>query len=532
MGPRRRLTALIALCMAGLWLAAATACAPGRPEPVSLRMLASSELADMAPLLDDLRRDTGITLETDHRGTVDASNELAAHEGRPRYDVAWLSSDRYYLLKAKANGGHGEKPLATNIMRSPVVLGVKRATADRLRKAAAGGRISWADAADAAADGSLRFGMADPRHTNSGLAALVGVATAAAGTGTALRPQDVSCERLHGFFAGHLLTGDASGKLADGYAARQDELNGLITYESELLALNSSGKLREPLEIVYPRDGMVLSDYPLLLLDPSKRAAYDRLVDWLRSGPVQKKIMERTLRRPIDPGVPRIDRLSEPVGNALYFPDDQKVVDRLLADYGDPERDRAAQVIFVLDFSSSMRGERIAALRETIDGLAGGDDSPSGKFVRFYRGETLTVMRFGGRVLEERNITYEGPRDLDRLRGVVASDDFAGSTAIWSSLDHAYRAVARDLGDRPERRVSIVLMTDGENNAGMDVDAFVRAHARLPEDARRVRTYTIRYGEADTRELDRGARATGGRMVDATDRSLLSAFKEIRGCVH
>ena len=38
--------------------------------------------------------------------------------------------------------------------------------------------------------------------------------------------------------------------------------------------------------------------------------------------------MERTLRRPIDPGVPRIDRLSEPVGNALYFPDDQKVVDR------------------------------------------------------------------------------------------------------------------------------------------------------------------------------------------------------------
>ncbi|MGN9789896.1 substrate-binding domain-containing protein [Streptomyces sp. OZ13] len=532
MRPRRRAISLIALCMAGLWLAAATACAPGGPEPVTLRVLASSELADMAPLLDDLRRDTGITLEMEHRGTVDASNELAAHEGRPRHDVAWLSSDRYYLLKVKANGGHGEKPLATNIMRSPVVLGVKRATADRLRRAAAGGRISWADAADAAAGGSLRFGMADPRHTNSGLAALVGVATAAAGTGTALRPQDVSCERLHGFFAGHLLTGDASGELADGYAARQDELNGLITYESELLALNSSGKLREPLEIVYPRDGMVLSDYPLLLLDPSKRAAYDRLVDWLRSGPVQKKIMERTLRRPIDPGVPRIDRLREPVGNALYFPDDQKVVDRLLADYGDPERDRAARVIFVLDFSSSMRGERIAALRETIDGLAGGDDSSSGKFVRFYRGETLTVMRFGGRVLEERNITYEGQRDLDRLREVVASDDFAGSTAIWSSLDHAYRTVARDPRDRPERRISIVLMTDGENNAGMDVDAFVRGHARLPEDARRVRTYTIRYGEADTRELDRGARATGGRMVDATDRSLLSAFKEIRGCVH
>ncbi|MFJ8076723.1 substrate-binding domain-containing protein [Streptomyces sp. NPDC096176] len=527
----RRLTGLIALCVACLWLAAATACAPGGPEPVTLRVLASSELADMGPLLGDLRRETGITLEMDHRGTVDASNELAG-PGRHRHDLAWLSSDRYYLLKSKASGHTGEKPLATSIMRSPVVIGMKRATAERLRRTAPGGQISWADAADAAADGSLRFGMADPRHTNSGLAALVGVATAAAGTGTALRPEDVSCERLRGFFAGHTLTGDASGKLADGYAARQDQLDALITYESELLALNSSGRLREPLEIVYPRDGMVLSDYPVLLLDPAKRAAYDRLVDWLRSGPVQQRIMERTLRRPIDPAVPRIDRLRDPVGNALYFPDQQKVVDRLLADYGDPGRERAAEVIFLLDFSTSMRGERIGRLRSAFDGLAGDDDSHSGKFVRFYRGESFTVMRFGGSVIDERSVTYEGQRDLDRLRGFVAADDFAGSTAIWSSLDHAYRKAAGMLRERPGRDVSIVLMTDGENNAGMDLDAFVRSHARLSKDARAIRTFTIRYGEADTEELDRGARATGGRMVDATDRSLLSAFKEIRGCVH
>lgn len=531
MAARRRSTALIALCLAGLWLVAATACAPGRPEPVTLRVLASSELADMAPLLDALRRDTGITLQIDHRGTVDASNELAAEKDRHRYDLAWLSSDRYYLLKSRAVGGHAEKPLATNIMRSPVVIGMKRATADRLRRSAADGRISWADVADAAADGTLRFGMADPRHTNSGLAALVGVATAAAGTGTALRPGDVSCERLHGFFAGHALTDEASGKLADAYAARQDDLNALITYESELLALNGSGKLREPLEIVYPSDGMVLSEYPLLLLDPAKRAAYDTLVDWLRSERVQKKIMERTFRRPIDPELPRIDRLRDPVGNALYFPDDQKVLDRLLADYGDPGRERATQVIFLLDFSTSMRGERIARLRETFDGLAGGDDSRSGKFVRFYRGESLTVMRFGGRVLDERSVTYEGQRDLDRLRGFIASDDFDGSTAIWSSLDSAYRTVARILRERPGRPATIVLMTDGENNAGMDLEAFLDAHARLPEEARKVSTYTISYGEADTRELDRGARGTGGRMVDATSGSLLSAFKEIRGCV-
>ncbi|NWF26661.1 VWA domain-containing protein [Streptomyces sp. PKU-EA00015] len=526
-----RATRLVALCLAGLWLAAATACSTNRPDPVTLSVLASTELADMAPLLDDLHRETGIRLRMDHRGTLDASNELAG-PGPRRHDLAWLSSDRYYLLRAKANGASGEKPLATNTMRSPVVIGMKRAVADRLRRNSPDGQISWSDAADAAADGSLRFGMADPRRSNSGLAALVGVATAAAGTGTALRPADVSCDRLRGFFAGHALTSDASGSLADGYVARQGELNALITYESELLVLNRSGRLREPLEIVYPKDGMVLSDYPLLLLDPAKRAAYDRLVEWLRSEPVQRRIMERTMRRPIDPAVPRVAPLREGVGNALYFPDDQRVVDRLLTDYGDPHRDRTAQVIFLLDFSTSMRGERIERLRATFDGLAGADDSHSGKFVRFYRGETLTVMRFGGRVLDERSVTYEGQDDLDRLRGFVASDDFDDSTAVWSSLESAYRSVSTALRQRPGRNVSIVLMTDGENNTGIGLDAFVRRHARLPEETRAVRTYTVRYGEADDEELDRGARATGGRMVDATGRSLLSAFKEIRGCVH
>ncbi|MFF3323524.1 substrate-binding domain-containing protein [Streptomyces sp. NPDC002889] len=525
---RRRPTGLIALCMACLWLAAVTACSVNRPESVTLRVLASSELVDMRPLLDDLRRETGITLEMDYRGTVDAGNALAS--GRYRHDLAWLSSDRYFRLKQKETAPGVEPPLATSIMRSPVVIGMRPATAEQLRRTAPGGRISWADAADAAADGTLKFAMADPRHTNSGLAALIGVATAAAGTGSPLRPEDVSCDRLRGFFAGHALTADSSARMADGFVRRQDELNAMITYESELLQLNRSGELRRPLEIVHPDDGMVLSDYPVLLLDPAKRDAYDRMVDWLKSDPVQKNIMERTLRRPIDPGVPRIPRLREPVGNALYFPGDQKVVDRLLADYGAPRRDRPARVIFLLDFSGSMRGERIAQLRATFDGLSGADDSRSGKFVRFYRGEALTVMRFAGRVLDERSVTYEGQRDLGRLSGFVASDDFADSTAIWSSLDHAYVKVTGLVRQHPGQDISIVLMTDGENNAGMDLDTFLRRHAALPPQARAVRTYTVRHGEADTEELDRAARATGGRMVDATAQSLLNAFKEIRGC--
>ncbi|MEV4868032.1 VWA domain-containing protein [Streptomyces syringium] len=531
MRPGLRLPRLLALCVVLALLATATtSCSSNEGDGTTLDVLASSELADMKPLLDDLRRDTGVRLRMDYRGTVDASNGLTP--GRYHHDLAWLSSDRWFQLKLKGAGSRVELPLSQRTMFSPVVIGMKRNVADRLRRGTKDGQISWADVADASAAGSLRFAMADPRRTNSGLAALVGVATAAAGTGKALRLEDVSCDRLRGFFAGQALTEGSTTALADTFVQRQGELDALITYESSLLSLNADGRLGEPLEVVYPKDGMVLSDYPLLLLDPAKRAAYDKVVAWLRSDPVQKKIMERTLRRPLDTSVPRDPRLRHPVGNALYFPDRQEVVDRLLADYGGAGKAKPARVIFLLDFSGSMKGVRMAELRATFDGLGGADDSRSGKFVRFYQGETLTVLRFGSRVLDQRSVTYRGQRDLDALRSFIASGDVDGATAVWSALDAAYDQVAGLVREDPGRPVSILLMTDGESNAGMGLDAFVRRYEARPAAVRAVRTFTVRYGEAGTAELDRAARTTGGRMVDATTGSLLDAFKETRGCVH
>ncbi|MGH3753220.1 MAG: hypothetical protein ACRDRP_11080 [Pseudonocardiaceae bacterium] len=171
-----------------------------------------------------------------------------------------------------------------------------------------------------------------------------------------LSPKDVTCDRLRRLFTGHKRTADTSAKLVDEFVAHQGELDALVSYEPVLLSLNDSGRLAEPLEIVYPADGIIQSEYPLLL-DPAKRAAYDRVVGWLRSEPVQQQIMERFARRPIDPDVPRSPRLLAAAGNALYFPDRPEVLDTLLANYdaaGPPRH-----VIFLLDFSGSMRGSRI-----------------------------------------------------------------------------------------------------------------------------------------------------------------------------
>lgn len=520
--PSRTFAGLMACAM----LIAGTGCTSDEPD-TTLRVLASSELADMRPLLDELRRDTGIAIELDYRGTVEVSASLS--QGDDDHDLAWLSDDRYLQLRLRAAGGRRLRPLSAAIMTSPVVLGVRPRTAERLRRNAPDPKLSWADIADGAAEGLVRFGMADPRQANSGLVALVGVATAAAGTGSALRPEDVTCDRLRGLFSGQTITATSSAELVDAFVADQGKADALIGYESTLLSLNASGRLREPLEIIYPEDGIVLSRYPLLLLDPSRRAAFDKVVAWLTRADTQRKIMQRTLRRPLDPGVRRDPRLRTEIGNALYFPDRPEVIDRLLADY-DPNARTPGQVIFVLDYSGSMRGVRIKALRSTFEGLIGGDGSSIGKFVRFYRGEKFILMRFGERVRAERGFTIAGPHDAGAIRDFLSTEKFEQNTAVWSALDHAYRRAGELKRADPGRPVTIVLMTDGLNNAGIGLNEFLSRYQALPPQARAVHSYTVRLGEADPVELDRAATATGGRMVDANASSLDLAFKQTRGC--
>lgn len=275
---------------------------------------------------------------------------------------------------------------------------------------------------------------------------------------------------------------------------------------------------------------MVLSDFPLLLLDPAQRSAYRTVVDWLLSADTQRKLMERTHRRPVNQDVEPAKQLRAAVGNALSFPDRLSIVERLIADYGDPNSRAADQVVFVLDYSGSMRGERMAGLRAAFAGLSGADPTSTGKFARFYRGERLTVVRFGGRVLEERTVTVRGDGDLKALDKVVTEGDFADSTAVWSALDRGYRIAADAVREQPQRPVSIVLMTDGESNSGIAYGEFVRRHDELGADVREVPTFPVHFGEADPAALKKAADLTGGRMVDAGRSSLSDAFKEIRGC--
>lgn len=513
-----RILAVLAIAAAALYLVFGDWRLGPRHE---LTVLAGSELKDLEPWLDKIEAATGYRLRMHYTGTLDGAEQLM--NGEPT-DLAWFSHAKYLQILQGAE----KKVPQEKIMLSPVVLGVKEG------KARAWGwvdnpELTWRDIVAKAAAGELHFGMTNPTASNTGFSALIGVVSALSNDPEGF---EADPEELKGFFRGQALTSGSSGWLAEAYVREQDRLDGLVNYESVLLQLNANGELREPLYLVYPQEGIVTADYPLMLMNPDKREGFDTLVAYLRSPEFQRIIMDETQRRPVIPQVRPDERFPDRVLVELRFPGSREVVDRILFQYLDEQR-VPSHAVFVLDVSGSMQGKRIAELQRALLNLAGLDRSITGQFARFRGRERVTFIPFSSgpievKGFEVRDTDAVGP-EMTTIRDYISALRADGGTAIFSALHHAYEQVASFRAQAPDRYYSIVLMSDGENNEGETLDDFLRFYAQCPEPLRHVKTFPILFGEADVGSMERVAEVTGGRVFDAKKHSLSEIFKQIRG---
>jgi Ca-activated chloride channel family protein len=519
-------TGIIGALLAALVLV--LACAPGGSAPpptTNLTVLAGSELKDLEPLLPDLQKATGYHLSMTYAGSLDGAERIVKGD---RSQLAWFSSGKYLNL---LQGSSGRVVAQDRIMLSPVVLGVKHSTAQRLGWSG-NPNVTWSDIGAASKAGQFHFAMTNPTASNSGFVALVGVATALAPNGDALGQGNINVAALKDFFAGQTLTAGSSGWLADSYVRSQGSLDGIVNYESVLITLNQGSQLHEKLDLVYPKEGIVTADYPLMLLDRSQRSAFDKITSYLRRTDVQARIMRTTARRPVEPGVQLDSRFSTQVLIELPFPSSLDVVNKLLFAYLDQIR-KPAHAIFVLDTSGSMDGPRIDSLKRALNDLTGADSSLTGQFASFRQREEITILLFNSRVYQQRDFTVNdvssSSPDLAAIRSYVNSLRASGGTAIYDALETAYGIAATDQRQEPDRYYSIVLMTDGENTAGHDASHFLSTYQRLPSEVRAVRTFTILFGEAQPKDLTQIADTTGGRVFDSRSAPLTQVFREIRG---
>ncbi|MFF6984765.1 substrate-binding domain-containing protein [Streptomyces sp. NPDC010273] len=479
------------------------------PEPGTLRVLASSELSDMTPVFDQVRKDTGITIRPTYMGTLDAVDLLAKGKVDGRYDALWLSSNDYLRLRPDA----AKKVVSeTSIMSSPVAVGVKNATVKALGWTP--DKVTWSQLEQAVQDGRLTYGMTDPARSNSGFSTLVSVASALSGAQSALTDADVTkaTPRLKEFFKGQKLTSGSSGWLATAYQ-RRGNVDALLNYESVLKGIPG-------LTVIRPSDGVVTADYPLTSLastDATTRENVRRVTTDLRKDALQKLITTRTHRRPVVASVPPASGLDTSRRRELPFPGSRSVADGLLDSYENKLR-RPSRTVYVLDTSGSMDGDRLSRLKKALTDLTGD----------FRQREEVTLMPFGSAVktVKTHVVSPGDPQaGLDAIRADTRALTADGNTAIYTSLEKAYE----HLGSGGDTFTSIVLMTDGENTTGAKAEDFDGFYGRLPTAQRDIPVFPILFGDSDKAELQHIADLTGGRLFDAQQGSLDGAFEEIRG---
>ncbi len=499
---------------------------PDPNDPNTLRIVAGSEVKDMVPILKGAQSAIGVKVSLTYEGTLDGTELVASGGAKGKFDATWFPNNRYLSLLP---GAASATSTSVKIMSSPVVFGLKPAVAESLGWDTT--PPTWAQLAQAAADGKFTYGMTNPSASNSGFSALVAVATAFSGTGSALTDADIDTvtPQLKTFFSGQKLTAGSSGWLADKFTQDPDLVDGIINYQSVLEGLNTS---KHPLDIIVPSDGVVTSDYPLTLLtsaDAHKKALFDKLTTWLTTTAVQKRIFTETHRRPGIPGVQTGQ--PQPVTFETPFPNTLDVANTLIATYLDAASP-PSQTLFVLDTSGSMDGDRIADLRKALKNLAGADTSTIGSFAQFRNRERVTLLPFNTAVASP--ITVDVP-EADKSAALQQISDEAdglyanGGTAIYDALRTAYGLALKQQAQRPDTFVSIVLMTDGENTDGSSAQDFEKYYARLGSKAKPIPTFVVLFGDGDRQALTHLSTLTGGQVFDALNGDLTGAFQEIRG---
>ena len=488
-----------------------------------LKVIAGSELKDIEPMLATIKEKTGVQLQMEYIGTLDGAEKITAQQ--EPFDFAWFSHAKYLsLLQADKKIIQGQEKISI----SPVIPAIKESLAKKWGWID-NPNITWAQIADKVKAGQLKYAMTDPTASNSGFSTVMSVQAAFANKGDAITAQDVDAEKLKSFFSGQSLTAGSSGFLSDSFLRDQSKLDGIFNYESELLKLNRNPALTEKLVLIYPKEGTITADYPLILLNKDKAIDYQKVVDYLKSTEFQNWMMNNTDRRPVNMEVVLGTQFPKGYLMDLPFPNNIATVNEILLAYLNDRR-KPSHSFFVLDISGSMEGDRINALKQAMNNLTGDDATMTGQFAQFRNREKITIITFNNVVVDTREFTMDkNGGALQEIKRYITDMQVGGGTAIFNALQTAYQQAAIAKKADPNRFYSIVLMTDGLNQNGIGYSDFNNFYVKESDTIAGIRVFPILFGEASIDELENLATLTGGKVFDSRKGSLAQAFKQIRG---
>jgi Ca-activated chloride channel family protein len=491
-------------------------------------VLSGSENQTLEPLFAEFTAQTGLAVKLSYKGSVDIMLEL--QNPSSTYDAVWPADALWIRL---GDTEHRVSHLAS-IMTSPVVLGLKLSKAQKL--GLVGKTVTVKDLLSLIRRKAFTFAMTSATQSNSGASAYLGFLTALNGGTDPLSLEDLDKPQLQkdltALLAGVNRSSGSSGWLKDLFL--KSDFDAMVNYEALILEANTQlvAEGREPLYLVYPADGLAISDSPLgTLLPPGseKLATFDAFQKFLLQPSTQAKIAALGRRTGLA-GQTALDATvfkpewgidSERVLNSFRWPEPE-VLEKALALYQTSLR-KPSYTVLALDFSGSMAGEGETQLKDAMD-LLFQEDNAKRYFIQAGRDDKLVVNLFSSSVLKTLEPVDSRPATLTEVNSTIHGFSPDGGTDIYTPLIDGLRRYAA-LPERADYLPALVLMTDGVSNTGANYEDFEREWKAVGLD---VPVYAILFGTANEDQLKSLVELTKGVLFDGT-KDLGAAFRKVKG---
>lgn len=491
----------------------------------TFKLISSTENKDIENELKNFAKNEGINLEIDYAGTIDIMQKLNKGE---EYDAVWASNSIWlYMLDSTKVKTSNSKSTSIN----PVVFGITKQKAEEL--GFVNKDIYTKDIVDAIKNGKLKFSMSNPTQTNTGATAYLGLLATLAGNPEVLRENNLEDENLKNDLTS-LFTGLERSSGSEDFLEElflKGNYEAVVTYEFSIINMNKKlvAQGKEPLYILYPVDGVSISDSPLAYIkqgNGEKEEFFKKLQSYVLSDEGQK-ILASNGRRTWYGGIK--NDVDQTIFNKdwgidttkyivpLKYPNTE-IIKKALSMY-QTELRKPVHTVFCLDYSGSMSGKGYTQLKEAMDYILD-EQKASQDMLQFASKDKITVIPFNGKVIDVWN-TDNGVNTKELIEKISTLKP-SGSTNIYDTSKTALEELKND--DLNTYNVSVILMTDGMSNVGSYAE-FSEYYNRL---GKSIPVYSIMFGDAYEYQLDEIAELTNSKIFDGkTD--LLQAFKEVRG---
>ncbi|MGI6695597.1 MAG: substrate-binding and vWA domain-containing protein [Christensenellales bacterium] len=493
--------------------------------PVTLRIVSGSENKELEPLLSRFAKENRIALDMKYQGSVEISRILGQDE--VPYDAVWPASSMWISI---GDTKHRVK-YTESISITPVVFGIRQSLAKEL--GFVDKKVSVRDILAQIQNGKLSFCMTNATQSNSGCSAYIGFLYALLNNPEIITSESLQQEGLRADIQALLKGVDRSSGSSEWLKTLflQGNFDAMVNYESLILSTNEEllKQGREPLHLVYPYDGLSISDAPLGYVDQGdkkKEEAFLKLRDFLMSEKIQKEI-QRYGRRTGYAGIlpENLDVWRKEWGadtqsilSPIRMPDSE-VLWEALGLYQTQFR-KPSLTAYVLDFSGSMSGEPSQKLKDAMGEILLQQRAAKNLLQASQQEENIVIL-FSSEVISVS--TQTGNSDIEKLYPVVKNQKPNGGTAMFEALDQALRIMTGY--DLENYTPVIILMTDGLANGSMQLNDFLKAYTSHGQD---IPVFCISFGDADVKTLNSLAERTHARVFDG-DKNLIDAFKKAKG---